>query len=198
MRWFVWSAVAVLLLWGAYTVSPYWALWDFRNAVVAGDEAVMARRINFRALRLSLAKQVVSEVLAAKAGGDGTAGADTQVLASTVAVAADPILEGIVTAHGVRRLLEELNPEIVGPPPARTEPRARTGSLRTVWNTVTSARWRGFRNVYFAVPPGAPDSARVRVQMRLSRLTWRVVSIDLPADARERLVDRFRRAAERR
>jgi hypothetical protein len=197
MRWFVWSAVTVLLLWGAYTASPYWALWDFRNALVARDEASLAQRVNFRAVRLSLAKQAVGEVIAARSGTDQPAGPESQMLANTVAVAADPTLEGIVTPQGVRRLLEELNPDIVGRPAADQQPRSRPGLPRTVWDTVTSARWRGFRNVYFALPPTAPDSARVRVQMRLSRLTWRVVSLELPPAARERLVEALRQSRRR-
>ena len=196
MRWFVGSAVTLLLVWGFYTASPYWALWDFSTAVARADANALARRVNFRAVRLSLARQVVGEGLAAKAGGDPVGGADAQLLASTVAVAADPFLEQLVTPEGVRGLLLELNPEIVRTAPEDGSSRIGLSALGPLFETIRTARWRGFRNVYFILPPDARVGAQVRVQVRLSRLTWRIVSIDLPPKARQRIVaDMMRRHA---
>jgi hypothetical protein len=149
--------------------------------------------VNFRAVRLSLAKQIVGEALAAKSGAEAVAGPETQVLANTVAVAADPLLEQVVTPEGVFRLLEELNPETIRPPQDGPSIRFDARALEAAFDTVRNATWRGFRNVAFQLPPRANEGPQVRVQFRLSRMNWRVVSIDLPADARQRLLARLSR-----
>lgn len=189
MRWFVGSAVTVLLLWGGYTASPYWALWDFTSALARQDMNAVARRVNFRALRISLAKQLVSE--GARTGANSLGEADTQLLASAVAVAADPFLEQFVTPEGLRRLVQELRPETLRARRERGRMRMGADALRTIYETVKGARWRGFRNVYFALRSGDEENADLRIQVRLSRLTWRVVSIELPAAARQRLFERL-------
>lgn len=193
MRWFVGSAVAILLAWAAYTASPYWALWDFAMALSERDVARTLDRVNFRAVRLSLAKQIVSEGIAGKSGPDAAAGPESQMLASTVAVAADPLLEQVVTPQGIFRLLEELNPETVRPRPGGRGIRLEAEALGAALETVRSSTWRGFRNVAFRLPPEPNGAPQVRVQFRLSRMSWRVVSIDLPPEARQALLARLAR-----
>jgi hypothetical protein len=52
---------------------------------------------------------------------------------------------------------------------------------------VAASRWRGFRNVYFELPPEEPSERRFRLQFRLSRLKWRLIGVDLPEGVRQRL-----------
>lgn len=193
MRWFVGSAVAILLIWGAYTASPYWALWDFATALADRDVPRALERVNFRAMRLSLAKQIVSEGIARKSDPEAGSSLETQMLASTVAVAADPLLEQIVTPQGMFRLLGELNPQTVQPRPGGRRLRLDAQALSNALATLRSSTWRGFRNVAFRLPPEPNGAPQVRVHFRLSRMTWRVVSIDLPPEARQELLDRLAR-----
>ena len=51
-----------------------------------------------------------------------------------------------------------------------------------------ASRWRGFRNVYFTLPPGAAADRRVRLQFRLSRLAWRLVGVEPTPETRARLL----------
>ena len=63
MRWWLPPLLAVLA-WFAYTLTPFWSLYGFAAAVQAGDTAAVERRVNFRTLRLSLARQISAAVKA--------------------------------------------------------------------------------------------------------------------------------------
>ena len=60
MRWFLRSLVALALLWAVYLLSPYVALYNLAKAVEARDVALIGERVDFPALRLSLARQVAA------------------------------------------------------------------------------------------------------------------------------------------
>ena len=55
MRWWLAPLIAVFA-WFAYTLTPFWSLYEFAAAVQAGDAAAVEQRVNFRTLRLSLAQ----------------------------------------------------------------------------------------------------------------------------------------------
>ena len=57
MRWFVRTLVALFLAWAVYLVSPYVALYGLARAVEARDMALLEERVDFPALRLSLARR---------------------------------------------------------------------------------------------------------------------------------------------
>jgi hypothetical protein len=48
---------------------------------------------------------------------------------------------------------------------------------------------RGFRVVLFGVPLDQPASERIKLQFRLSNLSWRLVGIELPEAIRARVVE---------
>ena len=192
MRWFIWSGIALALLWIAYVASPYWALWRFEAALAVGDPARIVERVNMRALRVSLAKAIVSAGLANRKAASAIAGSDTASPASAIAIAAEPLLEQLVTPVGLMPLLRDM-----APARADTEVRSRGFSAFGIARDVVNAsRWRGFRNVYFTIPARAETGTQVRLQFRLSRLQWRLVSIDLPPEARANLIERVVREHE--
>ena len=198
MRWIASGALTIFVLWAAYIVSPYWALRDLAVAVEHGQAAAVDRRVNFRALRVSLAKQLVSAGLAEADPNDTIGPSDLRLAAGTVAVADEPLVDSLVTAAGVIRLL---GPGIGSETGSVPRPFADGADvLRHLGDLISASTWRGFRNVYFSLPAGAPAGRRYRLQLRLSRMTWRLVAIDLPADLRQELVGRIigrRGAADR-
>ena len=188
MRWLIGSALALALAWGVFAASPYWALWDLATAIQARDADRIARRVNVRAFRLSLAQQLVSEGMASKAV-PGALGADAQIAAGVAALGADRLLDQLVTPEGVARLLEGLGSETETSAGGSDLLRAEGGRFPTLWSVLRSARWRGFRNVYFALPPEPGVEPQARLQLRFGRLTWRLVAVDLSAEARRRFVE---------
>lgn len=184
MRWFVGSALALLLAWSLYLASPYWALWSFLGAVEARDPARIAERVNGRAVRLSLIKQIAVDGLGSRALSGALGSPDAQLTAGAIAAAADPLLEEAVRPERIVALLPEIRESGRGAPGGLRPDRA----LPAVAALLGASRWRGFRNVYFSLPPAAAADRRVRLQFRLSRLSWRLVGIEPTAETRERLL----------
>jgi len=188
MRWFVGSAVTLLLVWTLYVASPYWALVDLANAVETRDASGIADRVNFRALRVELAKQIVAVGMSSRPLANALGSPDANIAAGTLAIAADPLLARLVTPEGLVALFQDLGPNRSKPVrlAGRLQPSAE--GVRTAMDLVRTSRWRGFRNVYFTVSP-SPDLPSARLQFRLSRLKWRLVGFDLTPEARQRLLD---------
>jgi hypothetical protein len=197
MRWFVGSAVALLLLWAAFLASPYLALLDLAGAVEARNTERVSARVNVRAFRLSLAKQVAAAGMGSRALSSALGSPDATLAASAAAAAADPLLERIVTPEGVLTLLQHLGTDRTRPVQLAGRLRPNAEGLSMAADLVARSRWRGFRNVYFAVAaePGGPEA---RLQLRLSRFRWRLVALELTPEARARLVDEVVRLAGER
>lgn len=189
MRWFVGSVVALLLVWLAFAVSPYWALLDLAASVEGRNVERIAGRVNMRALRQSVAKQVVQVGMGSPSVAAALGSPDPTVAAGTVALIADPLLERAVTPEGLVGLLQEMTRDRVEPVRIAGRLRPNAEGLRTAFDLLRASRWRGFRNVYFTVPPEPGSGPSARLQMRLSRLKWRLVAIELPPESRQRLLD---------
>jgi hypothetical protein len=187
MRWFVGSAVGIVLLWGLYIASPYWAVLDFARAVDSRNVQTIGERVNFRALRLSLAKQLVTEGMASRAVATALTGSDAQVAAGTIAAAVDPLLEQLLTVEGVVGLLPKPGAEGSGGVSGGGD-RSVMALLRDTADLVRTSRWRGFRNIYFALPPNPGTEPQARLQFRLGRLKWRLVGVELTPETRQRLL----------
>jgi hypothetical protein len=111
--------------------------------------------------------------------------ADRQAAVTALAALADPIMEQLLTPGGILDLLWTTTREQAPAPEARPG-RIRLAS-RSLAELVGASRWRGFRNIYFTLPPDQAPERRFRLQFRLSRLKWRLISVDLPERVRQRL-----------
>jgi hypothetical protein len=185
MRWFVSAAVALLLGWTWYMASPYLALWDLGAAIEQRSVARLSERVNGRALRVSLARQLASDEMLPAGRAGAISAADRQAAVTALAALADPIMEQLLTPGGILDLLWTTTREQAPAPEARPG-RIRLAS-RSLAELVGASRWRGFRNIYFTLPPDQAPERRFRLQFRLSRLKWRLISVDLPERVRQRL-----------
>lgn len=192
MRWIVAGLFALVAAWGVYLLSPYYMLYRLGRAVETGDVEAVAARVNVRALRSSVAKQVAAE-LAATEPDRGIATADAQLVASAALALADPVLESFVRPDGVLRLLR-ISPagDATG-----TAFGKRSVGIEDLDDFLPSSSWRGFRNVYVHLPPGEPPGSRYRVQLRLGNWRWRLVAIDLPPRLIRRLAADLRSRSTR-
>jgi hypothetical protein len=199
MRWTFRIAGALALGWLLFLASPFVALHSLGRAVEARDVEAVRERVNFRALRLSLMKQVINGYLEER-GGRGLGATERQLAADVGATAADPIVSQLLTPEAVIELLNDWprNPtDGVAPSPPDQPPSDRPGSLAramrvgsigSAWQLFRQSELRGFRNMLIRLPPDAAADEQVRLRLRLVRTTWRLVGIELPQALLRRLI----------
>src|SRR3954469_4047132 len=60
MRWVMRSLLALVVAWALFLMSPYVAFYRLAKAVEDKDVAILTERVNFRAVRISLSRQIAS------------------------------------------------------------------------------------------------------------------------------------------
>ncbi|BCM83389.1 DUF2939 domain-containing protein [Methylobacterium indicum] len=105
-RWWLAGLVA-LLLWFAYGLSPYVALYRLSQAVQAHDPQAVAQRVNFRTLRLSLTRQATAAVLDAITARRDLSARDRAILTEASGALAEPLVESLVTPETLIDLLDD-------------------------------------------------------------------------------------------
>jgi hypothetical protein len=184
MRWTFRISFLLLLGWAIFMVSPYVALYDLSKAVQARDVARITERVNFNALRVSLARQILGEYLKTQ----DISERDRQLAAQAGAAALNPVLEELLTPQAVIDLLEDgqlqqIQQEGTGGPAIRFDP----GSLQQAWRIFILSESQGFRAITILLTPDEPRDRQFRVTLRLSGTTWRLTGIDLPASLQKEL-----------
>ncbi|MEE7458377.1 hypothetical protein MPAR168_08690 [Methylorubrum populi] len=197
MRWWLPPLLAVLA-WFAYTLTPFWSLYGFAAAVQAGDTAAVERRVNFRTLRLSLARQISAAV---KADSTSLDPRERQRIADAAAAFALPVMESALTPKAVIDLLDDGWPQEsdLGAPTNRHERRdgLRIPDLGRLLRYYFASDMRGFRSVVVAVPPDRPRREQFRLRLRLRDWGWRLVDIELSEDLRSRIAEKAAAGAAR-
>lgn len=190
MRWWTIPLLAALG-WFAYTLTPFWSLYGLAQAVQTGDVAAVAQRVNFRTLRLSLAKQVSAAIRAEGAAEPR----ERQRLADAAAALALPVTEALVTPQNVVDLLDDGWPQALDLPEATNRHDRRDGlripDAARALRYYLASEMRGFRSVVIAVPPDRPRQEQFRIRMRLHDWGWRLTDIELSEDLRGRIADRI-------
>ncbi len=197
MRWWLIPLLAVAA-WFAYTLTPFWSLYGFAAAVQAGDAAAIEQRVNFRTLRLSLARQISAAV---KADSNALDPRERQRIADAAAAVALPIMESALTPQAVIDLLDDGWPQgaDLAAPTNRHERRdgLRIPDLGRLLRYYVSSDMRGFRSVVIPVPPDHPRHEQFRIRLRLRDWGWRLVDIELSDDLRRRIAEKAAAAATR-
>lgn len=188
MRWIVASVVVLIAVWGLYVVSPYYAVYRLGRAIEAGNAEEVAARVNARALRNSLAKQVAADIVAAEPMG-GIASPEAQIVASAAIALADPLLDEVTSPQGLIRLFRTSATGKV----TETAFGGRAVGIEDIDEFLGASHWHGFRRVYISLPPGSPREERFRLQLRLGQMRWRLISLDLPPALRLRVALELRR-----
>lgn len=223
-RWWL-TGLAVVLLWLAYGLSPYLALYRLSQAVQAHDPAAVAQRVNFRTLRLSLTKQALAAAVDAIAARRELSARERTILTEASGALAGPLVESLVTPETLIDLLDDGWPVRAGlarrapagdaaaqggtgtgtaPGAEAPAPPETTGGLGLHASTIgqlfalfRSSEPRGFRGMVVSYPPDRPLENRFRLRLRLRGWTWRVVDLELPSALRERISQRLTGAMQR-
>ena len=196
MRWILGIAIAALVAWAAFLASPFVALHRLAKAVEAQDLAQISARVNVRALRLSLSKQIASEYLRTLGRGRELDALNRDVAASAGATLVDPLVAQLVTPEALVALLQGRLPAgAAAASPAAAGISLDVGSLGAAARTFMASQSRGFRNIFIPLPDGKPKAEQVRLHLRLTGTTWRLLGVELPQPVVSALVKQLPRGA---
>jgi Protein of unknown function (DUF2939) len=188
MRWILRLAGLLAIVWLLFLASPLVALHNFAREIEARDVEAIRERVNFRALRISLLKQVMGVVVQER-GGRTLDPSERQLAVEVGAGLADPVVAQLLTPEAIVELLNGAWPSTLredgaagegeaSPPSIVRELRLR--SLNAGWRLFRASELRGFRSIIVSLPPDRPQERQVRLRLRLARGSWKLVSIDLP------------------
>ena len=216
MRWTIRIGAALTLLWVAYAVSPYIAAYRLAAAVQARDVEAIRARVDFRAVRLSLAKQILAIHLTTTGDG-GTSEAAARQLATAAVEIAEPLMAQLLSPEVLLDLLDDDWPQSIvaekpadapapgGAAPASGAPqpvranRIGLGSPQLTWrDLLTMVDTRGFRKFYLTLPGALGPESRVRLYFRFGPWFWRLYGVELPNALVQRLADELRKRIGRR
>jgi hypothetical protein len=174
-------------------VSPFVALYRLAGAAAARDWPVIEERVQIKAVRTSLAKQIVAEYLR-QHGRAQEPGSFGQTLATGAGASfVDPIIAQLVTPEAVLGLLDARMPaSLAGAGSAApADGRALVRNLRALARTWVRSETRGFFTVLVPFPAERSREEQYKLQLHLAGWTWRVTGIELPQAVLRALVDRL-------
>jgi hypothetical protein len=175
------TLIVLLALFAAWSAWPFFALFDIARAAKAGDAAAIEQRVDFPALRRSLATQMGAAYAR-------ISGARPGLLGAAAAAAADPFLAKLLTPEALIELLRNGWPTTaIGVPPTGTQITApNLDSLGNILRLYAASDY-GIGEFRLAVPLDVPADQRFRLEFGLSNWTWKLSAIDLPMDVADRL-----------
>jgi Protein of unknown function (DUF2939) len=199
MRWILRIAGILAVAWLLFLAAPFIALHNFAREVEARDIEAIRDRVNFRAVRISLLKQVMGVVVQEK-GGRAIDPGDRQLAVEVGASLADPVVAQLLTPEAIVELLNGVWPgslrgdDVAGaaaasPPSIVRELRLR--SANAAWRLFRASELRGFRSIIVSLPPDRDQERQVRLRLRLARGSWKLVNIELPPALLQELARRL-------
>jgi hypothetical protein len=196
MRWTLRISFLLFLAWAIFMVSPFVALYDLSKAVEARDVARITERVNFNALRVSLARQILGEYLKTQ----DLDGLGRQAATQAGTAALNPVLEELITPQAVIDLLEDGQLQQAAETPSGNGIFSPIGfdaqSLGKAWRTFILSESQGFRAITIPLPVDEPKERQFKITLRLRGTTWRLTGIELPEPLKEELSKRAAKAAK--
>jgi hypothetical protein len=196
MRWTLRISFLLFLAWAIFMVSPFVALYDLSKAVEARDVARITERVNFNALRVSLARQILGEYLKTQ----DLDGLGRQAATQAGTAALNPVLEELITPQAVIDLLEDGQLQQAAETPSGNGIFSPIGfdaqSLGKAWRTFILSESQGFRAITIPLPVDEPKARQFKITLRLRGTTWRLTGIELPEPLKEELIKRAAKATK--
>ena len=152
------ALVALATVW--YLASPYWAQHRLIAALNAGDQAEIARDVDFPAVRASLKDQLDQRI-----GRDAGDNLFAQMGAAVVASVADRMVDWLVTPDGLRRLVATGHAEASGDHPDATR-----------WHVA----YEGIDRFDLVATPDRAEAQPARLVFHRAGLSWVLSGLVLP------------------
>jgi hypothetical protein len=196
MRLTIGIGAALLVLWLAYAVWPFFAVYQLVGAVEARDIAAVTERVNFPALRGSLTGQLVRTYLRIT-GRAGRPGSIAERFAVGIgATVADPIVAKLVTPEALVDLLREGKPSGVFSDNAPSVEGISSEALGSLWRVYLNSELR-IGTFFVVVPVDKPPTERFRLEFCLTSWTWKLCGAELPEQLQIRLVQEILKGEQR-
>jgi Protein of unknown function (DUF2939) len=182
MRKTIVAIVIILALCAGYIVWPYASLIGVVRVARAGDISQIQDRVNFPALRRSLAYQIVETY--ARLTGTRLDPAGLTIGAATSFV--DPMIEKLLSPGTLAELMRNGWPKGVlaeGPLDVQGLDPATIGNA---WQLFLNSDY-GLGEVRVTLPANKPREKQYRVELTLNKWTWKLSGLALPVELQERL-----------
>ena len=186
MRWTIVTSAALLGLWLSYAASPFVALYRFVDAVQTGDVAGLSERVDFPALRGSLAVQIATAYLRMTGKSPGTGSLLEQFAAGVAASVADPIVAKLISPEALLHLLQNGNPTGVFTDKVPPTEGLGTDALGNFWRAYANSEL-GIARFFISVPVDKPRAESFLLQFCLTGWMWKLCAAQLPEQLQIRL-----------
>jgi hypothetical protein len=197
MRWTIGISISLLVLWLAYAVSPYFAVYRLASAVQARDGATANELVDYPAIRKSITAQIVRTYLriTGKTGRPGSMLEQFSVGAG--ASVADPIVAKLISPDALLALLQ--NGRLSGvisddaPPIEGLSSQALGNALQVFANSEL-----GIARFFVTVPINKPPEQSFQLGFCLTGWRWKLCSVELPEQLNFRLAQEIVKRAQQR
>jgi len=197
MRWTLRVGLLCLGLLIAYTAWPFVDLYRLGRAIERRDAAAVIARVELRALRPSVSRQVIATYLQLTGREAKLGGFMRDVVAGAGAAFVDPALEELLSNERVLDFLADGLAGVVGPDGSTRQVDLAPRNLGGLWDLYVNSDYK-LQNFYVAVPPGAPPAQRFRLRLRLMQWTWKLYEIELSEPIRVRLAEQIIKQTDKR
>ena len=200
MRWAARISLVFLVSLAVYTAWPFVDLYRLARAIERRDVVALSERVEFRAVRTSVNRQVVAAYLRLT-GKEARLGPFSDVAVGLAVAMADPAMADVASAEKLLELFTKGWPQAV--PASSQSPDAAGPAIvlprnpAALWQLYAGSEYR-FNDFYVFLPPDVPAAQRFRLQLRLTQWTWKLNDVQLPADLRVQLAQELIRASERK
>jgi hypothetical protein len=182
MKKIIASFVLLLGLVAAWSVWPFYGLYDLGRAIQAADADRIEQRIDFPQLRRSLSSQVMT----AYARINGIKVDNSGLMVGLGASIADPLVEKLLTPEAIARLMSGQWPNGLSGDAPRDLNGLDFSALGSAWQIYLASDY-GLGEFRVPLPLGVPVEQQFRIRLELSGLTWKLSGLDLPQPVQERL-----------
>lgn len=187
MRWTLRIAAILAVLLLAYAIWPVAGFYRIASAIEARDAPALSRRVDYRALRKSLTKQIVETYLELT-GKEKKLGLFGQSLAIGLGTSyADPIVARLVNEATLMELLTKGSAGGGAKIPAELAPFSKS-AFQSGWKIWWNSEYRG-DDYYVYLPPQKSAEEQFRVKLSLSQWQWKLAGLDLPDALRVQLAE---------
>ena len=187
------AAVAILIaLLLFYVVWPFASLVSVVRAARTGDISGLEQRVDWPALRRSLAGQLVATAARLKGIHLDRAGLTVAAVTSVI----DPFIEKLTLPENIGELMRTGWPKaVLSDAPAGAEG-LDPELIGNAWQLYLNSDY-GIGEVRTTVPFHRPRDQQYRVQLALSNWTWKLSGLDLPVALQEQLARELLKSQEK-
>jgi hypothetical protein len=186
MRKTLFTMVFVGLVWVGYVLWPPHDLMRLTRAFETHDLGAVTRRVNFAAVRASLARQIVETYI--KRANIKISPLAQGAAADAATSIVDPIVSRLVSPEALSALMTKGWPVTVVPERPASALGISSENLGTAWQLFANSEY-GIGRFEVSVPAVLPLAQRFELQFRLRSWRWQLDRVTLPQSIADLLAD---------